>query len=193
MYGRPRGAVPGHLQSFEWTPRRTFRCRLRPRQRAFGGRRVIGRVITLSRGKSVSDGQSLAKHARCSRLVRGPMRSRQNPALPFPISRCRLPGQAPIVYRAWFRACTKGELSNPGVKRISPARQPFSHLMRHTPGGAIFDATSSTTIVVVELLLSAVITTCQNHPLQLANQTSSRKVAGINSYAVPCLAYRLNG
>jgi hypothetical protein len=98
---------------------------------------------------------------------------------------------ATIVFRACYRACTKGELSNPGTKRISPARKRFSHLMCHTPGGAICDATSPTAIIVVALLSSAVITTCQNHPLQLANQASPRKVAGI--ILTPCLAYRLNG
>jgi hypothetical protein len=77
----------------------------------------------------------------------------------------------------------------PGTKRISPARKPLSHLMRHTPDAAICDATSPTAIIVVALLSSAVITTCQNHPLKLANQASPRKVAA--GMLTPCRALHI--
>jgi hypothetical protein len=54
----PRVCTSGHLQSFVWTPRRTFRRRLRCRQRTFSRRRVIGILISLSPEYSVSDGRS---------------------------------------------------------------------------------------------------------------------------------------
>lgn len=58
----------GHLQSFAWTPKRTFRRRLRCRQRTFSRRRVIGILISLSPEYSVSDGRSELSHAGAKRI-----------------------------------------------------------------------------------------------------------------------------
>jgi hypothetical protein len=102
----------------------------------------------------------------------------------------RLPNRSGSLAPRWHFFLL-GQSPNPGTKRIIPARKPFSHLMCHTTGGAICDATSPTAIIVVALLSSAVITTCQNHLLQLANQASPRKVAGIiltPCRAVPCIS-----